>query len=224
MKWVLVSQSIGEGYVAEMGNMVATFHEYNPDVAAITRAMHGDGCEWQTRSNGKVQWLIDVFGITDCDLLWVDADARFRRKVELPQGDFVVAAQDYSSNQLRRLRQPQSRVGSRVSTGTMLIRRCPGTLSLLQGWLAATEDIGNNEVGLAEVLHKVPTSFYCELPRTFSSVCSLRPHWKGRLEYDSAIVHWNRSRMVVGTKAKDGQTNKETDWPPPEHVRMAATT
>lgn len=221
MKWILVSQAVGEDYVAEMRNMVATFHQHNPDVAVITRALRDDGQEWQYRSNLKVQWLIDVFGITDCDLLWVDADARFRRKVELPQGGFVIGAQESSK---KRRRHPRPRVGPRVSTGTMMIRRCPEASSLLHQWLGATEDTGSNETGLARVLHEVPMSFYYDLPRTLSSVCNIRIHnWNGRLEHDSAIVHWNRSRNVIGRELKaGGERVKEKDWPPSEHARRAA--
>lgn len=221
MKWILVSQAVGEDYVVEMRNMVETFHQHNPDVAVITRALQDDGQDWQGRSNQKVQWLNDVFSITDCDLLWVDADARFRKKVELPQGRFVVGGQESSKNLVRR---PRPRVGPRISTGTMMIRRCPQAAELLRYWLAATEETGSNETGLARVLHRVPLSFYCDLPRTLSSVCNIRSHnWNGRLQHDSAIVHWNRSRSVIGCEpSPGGERVKEKDWPPPENVRMAA--
>ncbi len=137
--------------------------------------------------------------------------------MEIPQGNFVFGAQDYSS------KIPRPRVGIRVSTGTMLIRRCSKAPLLLQQWLASTEFTGNNETGLARVLHKVPTGVYHELPRTFSSVCNLRVHnWNGKLQHDSSIIHWNRSRHVIGYETKSGDRIKEEDWPPPEHVRMAA--
>ncbi len=221
MKWVLVSQAIGEDYVAEMRNMVETFHQHNPDVPVITRALRDDGSLWQGRSNRKVQWLIDVFSITDCDLLWVDADARFRRKVELPEGRFVVGAQESGRHKRhRRL----DKIGNRLATGTMLIRRCGQTDTLLRQWLDATEDTGSNETGLARVLRGKPLTVYCDLPRTFSSVCNTRSHnWDGKLQHDSAIVHWNRSRSVIGCEAsKGGKRIKEKNWPPPENVRRAA--
>jgi len=221
VKWVLVSQAIGEGYVAEMLNMVATFHQHNPDVPVITRSLRDDGLPWQGRSNRKVQWLIDVFGITDCDLLWVDADARFRKKAELPQGDFVIGAQESGRHKRRK---PTPVVGNRIATGTMLIRRGPNAVALLRQWFTATEETGSNEVGLAKVLRESPASFFYDLPRTFTSVCNARGHgWDGKLQYDSAIIHWNRSRSVVGwEKGVGGERVKEKDWPPLEHVRMAA--
>ena len=221
MKWVLVSQAIGEDYVAEMRNMVETFHQHNSGVSAITRALRDDGQPWQLRSNEKVQWLIDVFGITDCDLLWVDADARFRKKTDLPQGDFVVGAQESGRHKRRK---PTPVVGNRIATGTMLIRRGPQAAALLRQWLTATEETGSNEAGLAKVLRESPASFFYDLPRTFTSVCNARGHgWDGKLQYDSAIIHWNRSRSVIGIeKSRGGELVKEKNWPPPENVRMVA--
>jgi hypothetical protein len=183
--WMLTSFATGPEYVEEMRNMLETFREHHPDVLAITGSVRD-----RAGSRG--------------DVLWVDADARFRRPIDVPEGAFDIGAQDYTKNK------------SRISTGTMWVRRSTRAALLLERWLAFSSPGISNETTLAQVLRNTPAARFYELPLSMTSPCSVNIRgWRGRLEHDSAIIHWNRSRHALGLY--------KGAWPPPEDVRRNCT-
>ena len=203
MSWFLTCFAAGAEYEREMDHMIESFRMYHPDIPVITGRFPQDGRPWQRISNFKTKWLLRTrWQWPDLgSVLWVDADARFRRKIEPPKGAHV-AAKRYG-------RQP-----SRVSTGTLWIGEGWQGTAFLNVWHEATRftDI-SNEVTAEAVLDDLPNVGYSELPDGFTSPCSLKKRWNGKLLHDSAIVHWNMSRSVV-----EGQEN----WPPDEDTRRRA--
>jgi hypothetical protein len=207
MSWFLTCQAVGQGYIEEMAHMVETFQMYHPTVPVITRAIAQEPNSWQQASNMKVEWLRQMLNLDIGDVLWVDADARFRHAIEPPTEVFHIGAQDYT------------KVRWRISTGTTWLRQSDETKMLMDRWLVSmsSREVANgektNEDVLADTLKQTPAVIYYELPTSMTSVCSVGDRdsrWDGTLEHDSAIVHWNRSRRILGN---------QMDWPPSEEVR-----
>ncbi|MCP3882376.1 MAG: hypothetical protein GY701_28875 [Sulfitobacter sp.] len=200
MSWFLTSFAVGDDYIEEMSNMVASFRKHHPEVPVITGIKPFTEREWGPVTKCKPLWLLNVWKSFSHlgDMLWVDADARFRRTVQPREKDFTTSASYYG--------QPPVAV-----TGTMWFRG-NGATNFLTLWraLSLTDEHEIDEPSYraaCKMLQITPL----EIPRAVSSVCSTTSRgYKGQLPHDSAIVHWNMSRKVVG--GKEG-------WPPPEQER-----
>jgi hypothetical protein len=205
LRWFLTSFAVGADYVQEMDGMLTSFREHNPGVPTVT------GCDLIDRPQGdpysvwsgvtryKAEWLRRTWGAWSHlgAMLWLDADARVRRPIQIPESAGPFALKTYDT----------------PASGTMLFR--DGCESLLDEWEALAGDPAytTDELSLAEAMKRTGTIGY-ELPDSLSSVCSRT--WRGyagELQHDSAIVHWNRSRLKLG---------KVPDWPPSESERAAA--
>ena len=201
MEWLLTCFAAGEAYEEEMSNMVASFQTHHPYVHALTGTFAKGAREWHEISNFKMKWLCWIReAYPSPSILWVDADARFRRAIKLP-ADSDVAAKCYGA---------YSRTETtRISTGTLLLGP-KADLEFLRAWRDMPfDDIPSNECTLGKALTLHPSLRYVELSDALTSVCNLSG-WNGKLEHDSAIVHWNRSRKELGAVE---------DWPPSEEER-----
>jgi hypothetical protein len=185
-----------------MFQMMESFREHHPDVKAHSAVYPPAGRSWQELSNFKVEWLCKVRVMYPWkSILWVDADARFRRPIVTPDGD--IGAKCYAS--------PTPTPTARISTGTLWISPAV-TLDFLETWRDMPHGpIPSNEFTLSQTMALYPHLRYVELPDELTSVCNLSG-WDGMLEHDSAIVHWNRSRKELG---------HVDDWPPSEDVRRS---
>lgn len=198
MTWCMTSFAAGGAYVEELNYMEKSFRTHHPGVPIFIGFLPSDA-PWQELSNRKVKWLQYVrrafphYG----DLLWLDADARVRRPIELPSG-IDIGGQIYKGDT------------GRIATGTMWIANTDAATAVLDAWADEVTPGESNEISLLRVLKRVP-HVYGELPRSMTSPCSMTKHgYKGKLLCDPAIVHWNRSRKSLGVKG----------WPPPEEQRV----
>jgi hypothetical protein len=196
-RWFLTSFAQGRDYIREMRGMMDTFREHHPDVPAIIgeNPIPTDGLDWANITKHKAAWLHDVRRANP-DLgamLWVDADARFRRPVAPPHNG-PIAAMRYS----------------RWCTGTVwFLEDTP--LPFFTAWGEFCEGSDHDEAGLAKALEFFDIRPVA-LSRRVSSVCSETIHgFRKRLAHDSSIVHWNMSRVGI-----------VDNWPPSEEVRKAA--
>ena len=196
-RFLLTCFAIGDDYAEEMRGMLASFERHQPGAPRVTGVFPRDGYTWQEASNFKVEWLTRVKrAFPRADILWVDADARFRRAVIPPPVTTHLGARNYA--------------GDRVSTGTLWCSR-EVPVDFFDWWADSPGE--SNEHALQHVLQHYEVA-YQELSDSMTSVVDIRQKgWDGTLEHDSAIVHWNRSRSVVGGLE---------DWPPPEETRRKA--
>lgn len=197
-KWFLTSFGVGDDYIEELHHMLASFRRFHPRVPVIVGENPvGSDQSWGQITCYKAQWLADVYRAWKSlgDMVWIDADARIRKPIIPPDGDFVFGAKKYA----------------RWSTGTVWMRG--DCQSFLDEWSREALDAAFDEEALERALYSTRIEPY-ELPDELTSVCSLGIHkYKGRIERDSAIVHWNRSRLALGHL---------DEWPPTECEREEA--
>jgi hypothetical protein len=189
--------AVGDDYIEEMGHMVASFREHHPDVPVITGINPPVTGDWWEITKYKAVWLDDTWKAYSHlgDMLWVDADARIRKPIEIPAGDFTIAAKTYS----------------RLATGTLLFRHNPARL--LAEWAIDCTNAKDDEEALITACRDLDINPH-ELPDTMTKLYS-EPH-------EASIVHWNRSRTVDRSHEFGGTGVPATpDWPPSEAERSA---
>lgn len=201
MSWFLTCFAQGADYVREMRGMVDSFRRFHPSVPVITaeNPLGLSPLSWGELTGYKARWLFEVWkmwGDTGA-MVWIDADARVRAPIEWEPDLPAVSAQLYPDG---------------WATGTMVLR--PGCGPLLRRWSSISRDHATDQESFAEACTSCEVEPY-DLPRSVSSVCSPihngQPEpFSGTLWHDSAIVHWNMSRKVLGMI---------DDWPPTEEVR-----
>lgn len=202
MTWFLTSFAVGDEYVLELRGMMESFRKHHPIHGAIVEENPIPLDEWGKITCYKPTWLRQVWSEWSHlgDMVWVDADARFRRPITPPDGDFIVGAKDYVTDKKVN---PE-----RISTGTLWLK--PGCEALLEKWEELSVDAVNDEESFTAALRSLGMKHF-ELPDEMTSPCSsIVDNYRGSLWRDSDIVHWNMSRKVVGPLR---------DWPPPEDER-----
>lgn len=199
--WFLTCFAQNESYIREMHGMLQTFHEHNPGAPAIVGFNPYPDLPWAELTRCKAEWILDTWQKHQDRgaMLWVDADARFRRGVHPPAERYDIAAQYYADIAV---------------TGTMWFQG-PRVEKALECWVdELSPDDEGDEASFRRGCARAGVDVL-PIPRDVSSICSSAVHgFKGALEFDSAIVHWNLSRSTCGLVE---------DWPPTEEVRRTAT-
>lgn len=176
MKWFLTNFAQGEDYIREQERMVLSFRVFHPDVPAVIvqNPLLDTDLEWGAITNYKPEYLLKVWRSFSDELgamVWVDADARFTKELELPEFDGPWAAQKHK----------------RWASGTMIFQNYPDPL--LEAWAKQAGEGAFDEESLQWVIEESGHEPF-NLPRTLTDRHCTNP-------YKATIVQYLASRGEV---------------------------